>query len=66
MDGSRVRIVLHRPSSAENIGAVARAMKNFGLSRLAIVAPPSWAGAARGGEGTARADVLSRARRTAR
>jgi tRNA/rRNA methyltransferase len=66
MDGSRVRVVLHRPSSAENIGAVARAMKNFGLARLAIVAPPSWSGLARGGEGTAREDVLSRARRTAR
>src|SRR5512138_2686149 len=61
------RFVLHRPSSAENVGAAARAMKNFGLSRLAIVAPPSWAGAPRGGgPGTARADVLARARRLAR
>jgi tRNA/rRNA methyltransferase len=66
MQLSRVRVVLHRPSSAENLGAVARAMKNFGLSRLAVVAPPSWAGPARGGEGLAREDVLLRARRTAR
>jgi tRNA/rRNA methyltransferase len=66
MDLSRVTIVLHRPSSAENIGAVARAMKNFGLSRLAIVAPPSWAGPARAGHGLAREHVLERARKTAR
>lgn len=66
MDLSRVTIVLHRPSSAENIGAVARAMKNFGLARLAIVAPPSWAGPARAGHGLARENVLERARKTAR
>lgn len=67
MEPGKVRIVLHRPQSADNIGAVARAMKNFGLSRLAIVAPPSWAGPPRsGGPGTAREDVLARARRLAR
>jgi tRNA/rRNA methyltransferase len=67
MEPGKVRIVLHRPQSAENIGAAARAMKNFGLSRLAIVAPPSWAGPPRsGGAGTAREDVLARARRLAR
>lgn len=67
MEPGKVRIVLHRPQSADNIGAVARAMKNFGLSRLAIVAPPSWAGPPRsGGSGTAREDVLARARRLAR
>jgi len=44
MDAGKLTIVLHRPSSAENIGAAARAMKNFGLSRLAIVAPSSWSG----------------------
>ncbi len=49
------------------MGAAARAMKNFGLSRLAIVAPPAWAGRPRGGgTGTARDDVLLRARRLAR
>ncbi len=67
MDLGKVTFVLHRPSSAENIGAAARAMKNFGLSRLAIVAPPSWTGAPRGGgPGSAREEVLLRARKTAR
>ena len=33
----RVRIVLVEPKEAGNIGAAARAMKNFGLSDLAIV-----------------------------
>jgi tRNA/rRNA methyltransferase len=61
------RVVLHRPQSAENVGAVARAMKNFGLARLVVVVPPAWSGAPRGGGlGTAREDVLRRARRTAR
>jgi tRNA/rRNA methyltransferase len=67
MDPRRVTFVLHRPQSAENVGAAARAMKNFGLSRLAVVAPPAWGGAPRGGgAGTARDDVLVRARRMAR
>ncbi|MGA8890037.1 MAG: RNA methyltransferase [Anaeromyxobacteraceae bacterium] len=62
-----VIFVLHRPSSAENIGAVARVLANFGLSRLRIVAPPSWDGPPRTGRGqNAREDVLRRARRTAR
>lgn len=63
----RLRLVLHRPQSAENVGAVARVMKNFALARLAVVAPPAWSGPPRsGGPGTAREDVLARARRTAR
>jgi tRNA/rRNA methyltransferase len=67
MDPRNVLFVLDRPQSADNIGAVARVMKNFGLSRLSIVAPPSWAGPPRsGGPGTAREDVLRRARRLAR
>jgi tRNA/rRNA methyltransferase len=67
MSLGKVRLVLHRPSSAENLGAAARVMKNFGLPLLSVVAPPSWGGAPRrGGPGTARADVLSRARRLAR
>ncbi len=36
---TRVRIVLVRPEHAGNIGAAARALKNFGLSRLDLVAP---------------------------
>ncbi len=67
MNPQNITFVLHRPSSAENIGAVARAMKNFGLSQLALVAPPSWTGAPRGGgTGSAREEVLLRARKTAR
>ncbi len=67
MDKGNVTFVLHRPSSAENIGAAARAMKNFGLSRLAIVAPPSWTGLPRrGGTGSAREEVIARARKLAR
>lgn len=32
-------VVLHRPQSSDNIGAVARAMKNFGLRHLVLVSP---------------------------
>ncbi len=67
MDPGKVLVVLHRPQAAENLGAAARAMKNFGLSRLVVVEPAAWSGAPRSGEGTsAREDVLARARRTAR
>ncbi len=67
MNPANLTFLLHRPSSAENIGSVARAMKNFGLGRLAIVAPPSWTGLPRGGgDGSARDEVLSHARKTAR
>lgn len=38
---SRIRIVLVRPKFASNVGAVARAMANTGLSRLVLVAPQS-------------------------
>jgi tRNA/rRNA methyltransferase len=66
MDREKVRVVLHRPQSAENFGAAARAMKNFGLRRLAVVEPPAWEGLPRsGGEGV-RASVLERAARLAR
>jgi len=67
MNPANVLVVLDRPQSADNLGAVARVLKNFGLARLAVVAPPSWAGPPRsGGPGTAREDVLARARRLAR
>lgn len=39
VDLGRVAIVLHRPKLAENIGAVARAACNMGLSRLVLVKP---------------------------
>lgn len=67
MSFEKVRIVLHRPANADNLGAAARVMMNFGLSRLAVVVPPAWAGAPRGGgDGTAQDDVLRRAARLAR
>jgi tRNA C32,U32 (ribose-2'-O)-methylase TrmJ len=33
------RVVLVRPKLDDNVGAAARAMKNFGLSELMLVAP---------------------------
>lgn len=44
MSPSNCIIVLVRPRDPNNIGAVARAMKNFGFSDLAVVAihPPTW------------------------
>lgn len=46
---------------------MARVLANFGLRRLRIVAPASWAGPPRSGtRGTGGEDVLRRARRTAR
>ena len=67
MDPGNVTLVLHRPSSAENVGAAARVMKNFALFRLVVVTPPAWQGAPRtAGAATAREDVLARARRLAR
>lgn len=43
----RVHIVLLRPQGAANLGSVARALKNFGLSRLTLVDSriPDWADA---------------------
>lgn len=45
---SRVRVVLAEPQEPMNVGAVARAMRNFGLARLYLVNPaprvgPPWA-----------------------
>lgn len=47
MDLESVHIVLVRPRRALNLGGVARAMKNFGLTRLTLVASQigSWADA---------------------
>src|SRR5438132_9494 len=38
---SHCRVVLVRPQFAANIGATARAMRNMGLTDLALVAPPA-------------------------
>lgn len=37
---ARTRMVLHEPRVPENVGSVARAMANFGLSRLIIAGSP--------------------------
>ena len=37
--GTAPAVVLSRPQMGENIGAAARAMKNFGLSELRLIAP---------------------------
>ncbi len=37
-----ISIVLHRPSSPENIGAAARAIRNMGLSSLIVVEPVNY------------------------
>jgi TrmH family RNA methyltransferase len=37
----RIRVVLVRPREAQNVGAVARAMKNMGLARLVLVDAPA-------------------------
>lgn len=61
MNLQNIRIVLSRTSHPGNIGAAARAMKNMGLSDLALVCPTAFPNA----EATARAsgadDLLARA-----
>jgi len=52
---ARIRFVLVETSLSGNIGAVARAMKNMGLSRLALVRPKA------GAQGFADAEALARA-----
>lgn len=39
---SAIGIVLHKPRMADNVGGVARAMANFGLSRLVLSSPATW------------------------
>lgn len=41
-DQARVGLVLHKPRMADNVGGVARAMANFGLSRLVLSSPATW------------------------
>jgi tRNA/rRNA methyltransferase len=67
MDLGKVSVVLHRPNHADNLGAAARAMKNFGLTRLVVVPPESWDGRPRGGcAGTSREEAMARAATLAR
>lgn len=37
-----VGFVLYKPRMADNVGGVARAMANFGLSRLVLASPATW------------------------
>ncbi|MHB8417198.1 MAG: RNA methyltransferase [Myxococcales bacterium] len=39
---SEILFVLHRPRSLDNVGAVARVIRNFGLGRLVLVDPLSY------------------------
>ena len=61
MSVSNCRVVLVKPRDPNNIGAVARAMKNFGFTDLAIVTPhpPVWSEVVSAVNAT---DVLTRAR----
>jgi len=55
-------IVLFKPKSSGNIGAVARALKNMGLSDLRLVAPPSFNRRAAAAMAVHAGDVLDSAR----
>jgi TrmH family RNA methyltransferase len=61
----RLKVVLVSPRNPLNIGAAARAMANFGLSRLSVVAPyePHWREAKSAVQAE---DLLRNARRTQR
>ena len=60
---SRARVVLVRPKVAANLGAVARVMRNLGLSDLVLVAPEAEVDDPRGRLlATHSADILDRAR----
>lgn len=61
MSRANTKIILVRPRDPNNIGAAARAMKNFGLTELAVVAPfvPTWNEAV---SAVNAEDVLARAR----
>jgi tRNA/rRNA methyltransferase len=65
MSLDRLRIVLVRPKSSGNVGSVARAMKNFGVGDLALVAPRRYRRAAADAMAVHAADVLAGSRRHA-
>ncbi|MEA2624575.1 MAG: tRNA/rRNA methyltransferase [Candidatus Binatota bacterium] len=58
----RIRIVLVRPKTSGNVGAVARAMKNMGLSDLVVVAPRRFRRVAADSMAVHATDVLDRMR----
>jgi TrmH family RNA methyltransferase len=57
-----IRIVLVEPSHPGNVGAVARAMKNMGLSELVLVRPKSFPHPEAEARASGADDVLARAR----
>lgn len=59
---SNVHVVLERPRSAANVGAVARAVKNFGLGRLVVVGTLAYRGAEAAKLAPGAEDVLEAAR----
>ena len=65
-EGIRLSVVLVEPQTPGNIGTAARAVKNFGLTGLQLVDPPTEepTGEARAFAGQARADVLAAAETT--
>lgn len=65
MSLDRVRVVLVRPKSSGNVGSVARAMKNFGVSDLALVAPRRYRRSAAEAMAVHAADLLASSRRHA-
>lgn len=58
---SRIRVVLCRPSHPGNIGAVARAMKTMGMSRLYLVEPKQFPDPEADTRATGAVDILERA-----
>lgn len=62
MNPDQIRIVLIEPSHPGNIGAVARAMKNMGLSRLVLVSPEQFPDEQATWRAVSAADVLESAR----
>lgn len=59
---ANIRIVLIETSHPGNIGAVARAMKNMGLSQLVLVNPKEFPSAEASSRASSAADILSTAR----
>ena len=57
-DLSKVTVVLVNTSHPGNIGASARAMKNMGLSRLALVQPKDFPSGVAAGRAASAVDIL--------
>ena len=59
---ANIRIVLIETSHPGNIGAIARAMKNMGLSQLVLVSPKEFPSSVASARASSAADVLNSAR----